>query len=70
MIYQCHLIDLIPLLPFSRPLAMLILVHKANEVDQVHMLQETYFESLQIHQVAIMYCFEHTNHDIHVNVLL
>ena len=25
--------------------------------------QDKYFESFEIHQPIIMYCFEHTNHD-------
>ena len=40
-----------------------------NEKGQVHILQDTYFESFQIHQLAKIYCFEHTIHDIHLNVL-
>ena len=43
---------------------MLILVQ-----DWVHIFQDTYFESSQIHQLKIMYCFEHKNHEIHLNFL-
>ena len=48
---------------------MLILVQKKNEQGQVHISQGTYFESFQIYQVTIMYCFEHTNHGIHLKLL-
>ena len=48
---------------------MLILVQKENEEDQAHIFQETYFKSFQIHQLTIMYHFEHINHDNPLNVL-
>ena len=32
--------------------------------DQAYIFQDTYFLSSQIHQLTIMYRFEHTNHDI------
>ena len=48
---------------------MLILVQKENEQDQAHIFQETYFKSFQIHQLTIMYHFEHINHDNPLNVL-
>ena len=32
--------------------------------DQVRIFQGTSFASSQIHQLTIMYCFEHTSHDI------
>ena len=37
--------------------------------DQGHIFQETYFESSQIYQLTLMYCFEHTNNDILLNLL-
>ena len=45
-------------------------MQRENEKDQVQIFQYTYSESSQIHQQAKMYCFNHTNHDIHLNVLL
>ena len=45
-------------------LAMLILVQKENEEDQIHIFQDAYFGSSQIHQLTIMYRFEHANHHI------
>ena len=48
---------------------MLILVQKENEEDQAHIFQETYFKSFQIHQLTIMYRFEHISHDNPLNVL-
>ena len=33
---------------------MLILVQKENEQNQVHIFQDTFFESFQIHQLAAM----------------
>ena len=38
-------------------------------IFQAHIFQDTYFESSQIHQLTIMYHFEHTNHDILLNLL-
>ena len=43
---------------------MLILVQLKNGQDQVHLFQDTYFESSKRHQLTIMYPFEHINHDI------
>ena len=37
--------------------------------DQVLIFQDTYFKSSQIHQLTIMYCFGHTNHDIYLFIL-
>ena len=48
---------------------MLIQELKENDQDQVHTYQDTYSESSQIHQVTIMYCFEHTDHDIPLSFL-
>ena len=45
-------------------------MQRENEKDQVQIFQYTYSKSSQIHQQAKMYCFDHTNHDIHLNVLL
>ena len=36
---------------------------------QVHIFRDNYFESSQIHQLTVMYHFEHTNHDILLNFL-
>ena len=63
-----------PLIPFSILNNISILVKRHNFTlvffqDQVHIFQDTYFESYQIHQVTIMYGFEHTNHDIPPNFL-
>ena len=43
-----------------------MLRRKLKEVLQDHfqLLQDTYFESFQIHQVTIKYRFDHRNHDI------
>ena len=46
---------------------MPILVQKENEQEQPHIFQNTYFKSFQIHQLAKLYRFEHTNHGIYVN---
>ena len=43
---------------------LIILVQKENEQGQIHIFQDTKFESYQVHQLTIMYCFGHTNHDI------
>ena len=37
--------------------------------DQGHIFQEIYFESSQIYQLTLMYCFEHTNNEILLNLL-
>ena len=43
---------------------MLILMQTKYEQDQVHIYQDTYFKSFQIHQQAEMYRIEHdTNQD-------
>ena len=60
---------LILLLSFIRLLATLILVQQENEQGRVLTFQDTHSERCQIHQPAIMYFFEHTNHNIHLNVL-
>ena len=36
---------------------------------QGHIFQEIYFESSQIYQLTLMYCLEHTNNDILLNLL-
>ena len=54
---------------FLKLLAMLVLVRRENEQDQNHTFQETYFESSVIHQLTIMHCFEHINHDNPLNFL-
>ena len=46
---------------------MLVLLQQENEQDQSSVFQGTYFKSFQIHQLAIMYWFEHINHDILIN---
>ena len=62
--YQYWVIDLILFYSFLRLLAMLILVQKENEQNKDNIFQDTYPESSYIRQLAIMYHFEHTNHDI------
>ena len=57
------LIILILLLFFISKLPMLILVQTKNEQDQVHIFQYTYLKSFQIHLQAIIYRFEHIDHD-------
>ena len=48
-----------------------MLIQKQKEILQYqpHIFQDTYFESSQLDQLTIMYCFEHTNHVILLNVL-
>ena len=46
---------------------MLILMQEKNNQGQVHMFQDTYFESFQMHQLTIMHSFEDANHDILLN---
>ena len=58
-----------PLIPFSILNNISISIKRHNFTlaffqDQVHIFQDTYFESSQIHQLTIMYRIEHTNHDI------
>ena len=36
---------------------------------QVHIIKDMYFEISQMQQLRIIYCFEHINHDIHLNLL-
>ena len=48
---------------------MLILVQQENEQGQVNISEELSFESSQIHQLTLMYHFEHTNHNILLNYL-
>ena len=48
---------------------MLIQALKKCLQNQGHIFQGTYFESSHIHQLTIMYRFEHTNHDIFLNFL-
>ena len=37
---------------------------------EVRIIQYIYFKSSQIHQLTLMYCFEHTNHDNFLNLLI
>ena len=37
---------------------MLIIVRQESEQDQTHIFPNTHFESGQIHQLIIIYCFE------------
>ena len=37
---------------------------------EVRIIQYIYFKSSQIHQLTPMYCFEHTNHDNFLNLLI
>ena len=55
---------------------MLILELEDTLQDQAHIIQDAYFKSSQIHQLTTMcryhttiYHFEHTNHDIFLNLL-
>ena len=48
---------------------MLIQELKIFLQDQIHIFQDTYFGSSQIHQLTITYCFEHTSHDVLLNFL-
>ena len=45
-------------------------MRKENKQGQAHIFQDTYFESSEIHQLAIMYHFELTNHDIILTFLV
>ena len=56
---------LISFLSFLSKLAMLIQVQIEKEQDPVHIFQYIYFENSQIHLQAVMYQFEHIDHDIH-----
>ena len=48
-----------------------MLIQEMKEIlqGQGHIFQEIYFESSQIYQLTLMYCFEHTNNDILLNLL-
>ena len=46
---------------------MLILVQQENEQGRFHIFQDTYSEIFQIHQLTILYCYEHVNHEIFLN---
>ena len=48
-----------------------MLIQELKEIlqNQAHIFQDTYFQSSQIRQLAIMYHLEHTNHDILLNFL-
>ena len=48
---------------------MLILVQTQNIQDQVLIYHYTYLLSFQKHLQAIIYHFEHTSHDTHLNFL-
>ena len=54
MIYGYQLQDLILLWFILKLFAMLNLMQKENEHDQANIFQETYLESSQIHQLAIL----------------
>ena len=48
-----------------------MLIQEMKEIlqGQGHIFQEIYFESSQIYQLTLMYCFEHTNNDILLSLL-
>ena len=46
---------------------MLILVQQENEQGRFHIFQDTYSEIFHIHQLTILYCYEHVNHEIFLN---
>ena len=48
-----------------------MLIQELKEIlkDQAHIFQDTYFENSQIHQLTMMYRFEHKSHDILLNFL-
>ena len=48
---------------------MFIQEMKGTLQDQAHIFQDAHFYSFQIHQLTIICCFEHTNHDILLNFL-
>ena len=48
---------------------MLIRMQEESMQDQGYIFSVTYLENFQIQQLAIMYCFEHTNHSIHLSFL-
>ena len=70
MIYGYQLQDLILLWFILKLFAMLNLMQKENEHDQANIFQETYLESSQIHQLAILHRFQHINHDIILRFLI
>ena len=45
---------------------MVTLVQNMNAQCLVPILQDTYSKSFQVHQPTMIYCFEHTNHGIHL----
>ena len=45
---------------------MLIQMQTINEHDQVHIFQYIYFQNFQIYLQAIIYHFDHIDHDIHL----
>ena len=45
-------------------LKLLTILNQENYRDQVHIFQDTYFASSQIHSLTIMYHFRYKNHDI------
>ena len=49
-----------------------MLIRELEDILQgeVRIIQYTYFNSFQIHQLTLMYCFEHTNHDNFLNSLI
>ena len=49
---------------------MLIQVQIKIEQDQGHIFQYIYFQNSQIHLQAIMYHFEHIDHDIHLDFFI
>ena len=49
---------------------MLIQVQIKIEQDQGHIFQYIYFQNSQIHLQAIMYHFEHIDHDIRLGFLI
>ena len=48
---------------------MLIEELKETLLYQSHIFQDPYFESFQIHRLTMMSRFEHTNHDVLLNLL-
>ena len=56
-------------LSFLVRLVLLILLLKESERDQIHISCYNYFESFRIQMLTVMYCLEHTDHDIHLHLL-
>ena len=48
-----------------------MLIQELKEVlqDQAHIFRDTYFQISHIHQLTVMYRFEHVSHDILLNFL-